>query len=258
MAYLDVKYKEPMFPHQKYEDRLVAFIDVLGFSNLVDDTKCDEQKLRHLTAGLDTLYNRIWAWEADGVYSSFAFTQFSDSIVISALAESSDSFAMLQQLLLGVMELVDDYDILVRGGIARGQLIHDRTMVVGPAMVEAYHLESKEAKYPRIIIEKGLKEQIEADIKVYVKEHYGMSELPSQDNLFKTDEDGWCYLDYVNPVPDYFEFLDPEDHFKLLDRLVKKGLQSDKEEVRKKYPWLKKKVELARSEQSKAVLSTSL
>lgn len=251
MAYLDVKYKEPMFPHQKYEDRLVAFIDVLGFSNMVDDTKGDEQKLRHLTAALDALYNRIWAWEADGVNSSFAFTQFSDSIVISALAESSDSFGMLQQLLLGVMELVDDYDILVRGGIARGQLIHDRTMVVGPAMVEAYHLESKEAKYPRIIIEKGLKEQIEADIKVYVKKHYGMSELPSQDNLFKTDEDGWCYLDYVNPVHDYFEFLDPEDHFKLLDRLVKKGLQSDKEEVRMKYPWLQKKVELARSEQSK-------
>lgn len=235
-----------MFPHQEYEDRLVAFIDVLGFSNLVGETAVDAKKLRHLTAALEALYNRIWSWEADGVYSSFAFTQFSDSIVISSLAESSDSFGMLQQLLLGVMELVDDYDMLVRGGIARGQLIHDRVMVVGPAMVEAYRLESKEAKYPRIIVEKELKEQIEADIKEYVKNNYGLSELPSQDNLFKTDDDGWGYLDYVNPAPDFFEFLDPEDHFKALGQLVQKGLPSDRVEVREKYLWLQSKVEDAK------------
>ena len=30
MAFKDVKYMEPMFPHQQYEDRLVAFIDILG------------------------------------------------------------------------------------------------------------------------------------------------------------------------------------------------------------------------------------
>lgn len=92
-------------------------------------------------------------------------------------------------------------DVLVRGGIARGQLIHDRIMVVGPAMIEAYRLESKEAFYPRIIIEKELKDQIESDIKDYVKNHSGMTTLPIRDNLFKTDEDGWCYLDYVNPAP---------------------------------------------------------
>lgn len=34
--------------------------------------------------------------------------------------------------------LIAFIDVLVRGGIARGQLIHDRIMVVGPAMIEAY------------------------------------------------------------------------------------------------------------------------
>jgi len=179
MPYKDKKYKEPYFPHQQYEDRLVAFIDILGFKDLVADTETDARKLQHLTAALDGLYNRIWQWEADGSYSSFAFTQFSDSIVISALADSTDSFEMLQQLLLGVMELVDDYDILVRGGIARGQLIHDRAMVVGPAMVEAYRLESKEAIYPRIIIDKVLKEQIEADIEECVKNQLGLPAVPA-------------------------------------------------------------------------------
>ena len=246
MAFNDVKYMEPMFPHQDYEDRLVAFIDVLGFSEMVEDTATNVNKLRHLTAALKSLYDRIWLWEADGSYSSFAFTQFSDSIVISSLAGTADSFEMLQQLLLGVMELVDSYDVLVRGGIARGQLIHDSVMVVGPAMVEAYHLESKKAIYPRIIIAKELMEQIEQDLEESIRTHTTLSEVPGFSRLFKTDDDGWCYLDYVNPNEAYFHILDKDDHLKALEHLAQKGLQHPKEQVREKYPWLMKKIGEAR------------
>ena len=246
MAYKDIHYKEPLFPHQKYEDRIVAFIDILGFKEKVSNTEINEIKLQCLTTALDRLYERIWEWEADGVGSSFAFTQFSDSIVISSLAESVDGFGMLQQLLLGVMALVDDWGILVRGGIARGQLIHDRTMVVGPAMVKAYELESEEAKYPRIIIDKVLKEQIEIDVEYYIKNDLRLTEVPEWDYLFKTDDDGWCYLDYVSPVPEYYVSCEKEEHLKWLDQLVKLGLQSTDEKVRVKYEWLRKKVEEAR------------
>lgn len=234
-----------MFPHQDYEDRLVAFIDVLGFSEMVYDTATDVNKLRHLTAALKSLYDRIWLWEADGSYSSFAFTQFSDSIVISSLAGTADSFEMLQQLLLGVMELVDSYDVLVRGGIARGQLIHDSVMVVGPAMVEAYHLESKKAIYPRIIIAKELREQIEQDLEESIHTQTTLSEVPGFSRLFKTDDDGWSYLDYVNPNEAYFHILDKDDHLKALEQLVQKGLQHQDERVREKFPWLVKKIEEA-------------
>lgn len=247
MAFKDIKYKEPMFPHQDYEDRLVAFIDILGFSELVGGTASDVSRLRHLTAALKDLYDHIWQWEADGSYSSFAFTQFSDSIVISSLAGTSDSFEMLQQLLLGVMELVDSYDILVRGGITRGELIHDRVMVVGPAMVEAYHLESKVAKYPRIIIDRKLKEQIETDLEESIRAQTTLTEVPGYSRLFKDDDDGWCYLDFVNPDETYFQVLDQEDHLKALTQLVHKGLQHPDEKVREKYPWLLQKIEEARN-----------
>lgn len=234
-----------MFPHQDYEDRLVAFIDVLGFSEMVYDTATDVNKLRNLTAALKSLYDRIWLWEADGSYSSFAFTQFSDSIVISSLAGTADSFEMLQQLLLGVMELVDSYDVLVRGGIARGQLIHDSVMVVGPAMVEAYHLESKKAIYPRIIIAKELREQIEQDLEESIHTQTTLSEVPGFSRLFKADDDGWSYLDYVNPNEAYFHIHDKDDHLKALEQLAQKGLQHQDERVREKFPWLMKKVEEA-------------
>ena len=241
-----MKYREPMFPHQDYEDRLVAFIDVLGFSDMVDRTATDVKKLRHLTAALKSLYNKIWEWEADGSYSSFAFTQFSDSIVISSLAESSDSFEMLMQLLIGVMELIDDYDVLVRGGIARGQLVHDRTMVVGPAMVEAYHLESKHAIFPRIIIEKELKEQIDANVEEYIKTHTTLTEVPEFNKLFKMDDDGWCYLDYIKPAPEFNIRLNEDEHLKVLDEMTVKGFLSPNQRVQEKYAWLRKKIDDAR------------
>ena len=42
--------------------------------------------------------------------------------------------------------------ILLRGGITVGQLCHKDNIVYGPAMVEAYELESKSAIYPRVIV----------------------------------------------------------------------------------------------------------
>lgn len=68
---------------------------------------CGDEKhsLRRLTLALDELYYLLWEWEADGIKSSFAFTQFCDSIVESALADSQDSFEMTQLLLRGIMLL---------------------------------------------------------------------------------------------------------------------------------------------------------
>lgn len=43
--------------------------------------------------------------------------------------------------------------ILFRGAVVIGDLYNDKIIIFGPAMLEAYELESKKAIYPRIIIE---------------------------------------------------------------------------------------------------------
>lgn len=43
MAFKDIQYKVPYIPHQSYEDRVVAFIDILGFSAMVEKTSTDEK-----------------------------------------------------------------------------------------------------------------------------------------------------------------------------------------------------------------------
>jgi hypothetical protein len=44
--------------------------------------------------------------------------------------------------------------ILVRGGLAKGMLHHRGNVVFGPALLDAYALESTIAKFPRILIDR--------------------------------------------------------------------------------------------------------
>lgn len=242
MLFKDTPYCPPQIPHQDYEERVVAFIDVLGFSDLVAHSSGDIHSLCRLTSALDAFYNLLWEYEADGIKSSFAFTQFSDSIVVSALADSKDSFEMVQQLLRGIILLAFDYGIFVRGGIAKGQLIHDETMLVGPAMVEAYRLESKAAIYPRVILSEELKLEFDEGVAKYIENYTTLEGIPAQNFIFSKDEDGWWYLDYIKPP---FEFINisrciqsMEEYRCRLQEIASTRIQSDDMRVKAKYRWL--------------------
>ena len=236
-------YKPPFFPHQDYEDRIVAFVDILGFKDLVDSSKDDVKVLRNITSALSTLYEWIWQWEADGVDSSFAFTQFSDSVVLSALADTQDSFEMLLQLMLGIVDIAYSNGIIVRGGISRGKLIHDREMVVGPAMVDAYLLENTIAKYPRIVISEELKNEFEVNLQEYVDSQPNLSEIPAFNKIFKQDDvDGLWYMDYVDPDEEFVIKHSKEDYLDTLKDIARKGLTNTNPNVRLKYEWLERKL----------------
>jgi hypothetical protein len=44
------------------------------------------------------------------------------------------------------------HGIVCRGGIAKGQLIHNHISIFGQAFIDAHNLESKLAIFPRVII----------------------------------------------------------------------------------------------------------
>ena len=221
----------------------MAFVDVLGFKGLVDSSKNDVKVLRNITSALSTLYEWIWKWEADGGDSSFAFTQFSDSVVLSALADTQDSFEMLLQLMLGIVDIAYSNCIIVRGGIARGKLIHDNEMVVGPAMVDAYFLESQIAKYPRIVISEELKTEFEVNLQEYVDSQPNLTEIPSFNKIFKQDDvDGLWYMDYIDPDEEFVIRHSKKDYIETLKDIARKGLSNSDANVRMKYEWLERKL----------------
>lgn len=166
-----------------YEERLTCFIDVLGFKSAIEQSlKQDEVR--------EGLYNAIHELKSnrllDQVYGDIAFllldkkftvkparevirgdikeqysiaypitiTQFSDSFVFSCPANNHASCSMLLECAYLVHLIYFCYlGMMVRDGISVGKLVHEESgALFGPAMNEAYALESKSAIYPRVVL----------------------------------------------------------------------------------------------------------
>lgn len=166
-----------------YQERLVCFIDLLGFkSTIVQTIDSDEIRLRlyevikslkesYLKAGMYETIPVLFAHPekpfqlASEVYGeniidelsgSFPLdiTQFSDSFVISCPSNNYGScFLLLQCIYFIKIKFFSELGMMLRGGIALGQLLHEEGgALFGPAMNEAYGIESKLAIYPRVVI----------------------------------------------------------------------------------------------------------
>ena len=166
-----------------YKEHLVCFIDLLGFKSTIDQSIGNNEIRKALYAVIhdlkeNSLKKRVYgnipyfsldqqntvkpAGEVFGedIVEQFSeslplkITQFSDSFVISCPSNNSASCTLLLECIYTI-KLMFFYDLgmMLRGGIALGQLIHEEGgALFGPAMNEAYSLESKLAIYPRVVI----------------------------------------------------------------------------------------------------------
>jgi hypothetical protein len=146
--------------------RTVAFIDILGFSDLVSRSVQDTAFLGKLHSALRIVNHQGRAWAAQALAvpgeegtgaqireMDFRSQAFSDCIVLSQRGTFGvPLFISVTQLVMALLDL----GVLVRGGVAIGPLYHDASIVFGPALVEAYHLESRCAKFPRILVSESL------------------------------------------------------------------------------------------------------
>lgn len=164
----------------KYEKRLVAFIDILGFKEIVKQSETDISKIELIYSALDYLKNweaqekwdlRLVEIEEDAqkrgvdnfdIREKTNITAFSDSIVVSVKVDDNinemASTLIINLAYIGAFLL--EKGILFRGGLTVGNLIHiENGTVFGQGLIDSYKLESNNAKYPRIILsDKLLKE----------------------------------------------------------------------------------------------------
>lgn len=161
-----------------YENRIVAFIDILGFKELVRKSESNLDIIETLNNILQYLktWERPIQWSLDFVEIESStqrkgvekfdlknrtnVTTFSDSIVVSVKIDEDNINEMLSSLIANLSYMGSELmkkGILIRGAITIGKLIHnDNGTVFGTALIEAYELESKCSKYPRIIISNKL------------------------------------------------------------------------------------------------------
>jgi hypothetical protein len=238
----------------KYEDRVVAFIDILGFASLLEKTKIKDKQNRVLDNEeyISSLYNafsRIRELmgvdeQIEGIAESRQVTQFSDAIVISfdKRDEPSEFRYMLGELLHLSTELLKS-DILIRGGVSFGSMIHTEKALFGPAMVSAHLLESKAAKSPRIILPRSLYDK---DSEFQALFEYVDKTGIRLDDLLSRDEDDFYYLDYFDKCskPELRIFANDKEyteHLKRLRRVISTGLKISDPGIYSKYGWMKTK-----------------
>lgn len=135
----------------EFEDRAVAFIDVLGFKDLVGRAADSKAHLEQLCGLIDLLISAVPSLDST-VVSSVPEHQIprhiyiSDCIILSApLADpnrkSYDGLAIVIMRVVQLSHYLLQAGYLIRGGISVGKVWHTTSNIVGPAYQEAYTLE---------------------------------------------------------------------------------------------------------------------
>jgi hypothetical protein len=230
-----------------YQDRIVAFVDILGFKELVKQTMNDK-KPELAKEKLTSLYNVVeyvndfFRLSSDeiGFTGDTKVTLFSDSITISIdKANSYGVLAIFTALKKLQIHLTLD-SILLRGGVVHGKLIHEQDIILGPALINAYNLETSSALYPRIVIDPKV-------MVIYARENgKRMSGLRIKHfdyhQTFSKDFDGSWYIDYFSDVVPYLHDGSKDNYFTRLNNLVAANLKSPDIGIRMKYMWMREKL----------------
>ena len=175
----------------KYEKKVIAYIDLLGFKNFINFTDKSANSKDAKIAYVNKLFLLLKELTENKSYSSTKFrevTQFSDLVVITFAANDFESFydeiSNVQLLCINCV----NQGFLLRGSIIYGDIVHRDNVIFGPGLIEAYESEMSIAKYPRIIID-------EVIIKDFKDVNPGMFNIKG---VVSIDEDGLYYVDYFS------------------------------------------------------------
>jgi hypothetical protein len=135
-----------------YSERYCAFIDILGFGGLISRGEVAVAAIHELLSVVHARRTPERPQHADLRQQSI-----SDAIALSAPVNAAgfDAICTAAEELSRRL-LRSGY--FARGGLTKGLLYHDHSMVFGPALVEAYRLERDVAKFPRILIPRSVAE----------------------------------------------------------------------------------------------------
>jgi hypothetical protein len=229
----------------RYENRVALFIDILDFQGIInrtiDEKNDNPEKIQKLYDTLELIRHVLNVGIFNTEQTTRRITQFSDSIVISFKADQNGEIFNLLADIHFLTKLLVKNDVLCRGGIAYGKLIHDDKFVFGPALIDAYHAESKAAHYPRIILDKTI---LQLAAKFHNNEYNSPEwELGSIFTMLNKDTDEMFYIDYIekgewgNLIIDYSK----QQYVDKLRQIIQQGVKSPRPDIKVKYGWMQDK-----------------
>jgi hypothetical protein len=218
-----------IYTEKDYSDKLVAFIDILGFQRLISQDNSEALATitiidGHLQHVLDVLQK-----EHDMV---FTVRLFSDCMCISCDFTTENLFYIVFELAFIQFQMSCE-GFFLRGALSRGNHFENERMIFSKGLVSAYNIEKK-AIYPRIVIDGELIGAIIDDNNFYAP--YYIQE--SSKNFLIQSPDGYYSVDYLNIL--YQEGIDQIDalecHKASIEAAVARNLLDSR--ITDKYRWL--------------------
>lgn len=185
-----------------YRNCFVVFLDIMGFKNIINETKKDGDLARKIKDILIHIANEKINNDDESVpwrNDARNISVFSDSMVISYWSETVIN-GSLYHLLMDVSYICSDLiekDVFFRGAITYGHLYHDKNICFGPALVDAYMIEEGVAVYPRVVIDDIA---IEEGVRLKSVSNSTEEEKDFLKKIIKRDIDGKHYLDYLTSI----------------------------------------------------------
>ncbi|MEA3211692.1 MAG: hypothetical protein QOE70_4749 [Chthoniobacter sp.] len=219
--------------------RIVAWVDILGFRQQLEAAKTEAEyravyrKMLYVHEQFDAPSASDEPEEQELINRTHGRTvlALSDGLVVtaSANAEARESMTIYDLLMSFIGGLVMAQaqcaanGIFLRGGISIGPFYLDNNILLSPALIAAYKLETERASYPVIIVEQR---HIARLRKLSGIKQYSEDVEPSQSYFlpFKSPAqrkgERFYHLDYVGFLadPDNYSFFRKRDHKAFQDR----------------------------------------
>lgn len=235
-----------------YRNRAVAFLDVLGFrqklnefeneakhnnhESITENTSDSGDIIKYVSTKANDFINTFKGaiGQLDG--NKYTYYLFSDNICITSIRETTPED--LQDLLLVISRLYYEFaqkGYFLRGGIDYGLFIDEETIAVGTPLAIAYELETKKAVYPRIILSQNLVNEFqEFNLKGEKEYEYFYADALIKDS---------CEIKFLNVFLQVFQSdyrQDRENFFSNFNKVIIQNLEANKsnETVFVKYKWL--------------------
>lgn len=223
-----------------YSPHLVTYLDIMGFRNLIENK----------SPGFISKVIRLWKQEtalgSESQNYHVDFKQFSDLIVVTCPINSRENvktrpglvFWEVQRLMFAQARLIEE-GILVRGAVTVGNIVKSYREIYGPAILQAYELESRTAIFPRIVIDERILTELKRNI--LLRRHDFRTEMEYLSVFLHTDNKNVTFVDYLRGALSE----DPEGaprFFVKHKELIEQGLWDFRRNrrIREKYRWLQR------------------
>lgn len=187
----------------QFKTSFVAFLDVLGWREVMRSAEKDdairERALRAVADVAAVTRQRLDApletGATVGETLEARFSQFSDCMVLSGRNSLLGFLIEVSAICRGYLF----HGFLVRGGIAFGGMYHDGSVAAGPALTDAYNLESTCALYPRVVLQPSWLAYEDPWGPLLEAKSGAMNEWADL-RLIRSAPDGYVFVDYLQPL----------------------------------------------------------